>query len=65
MQTFHNHGTLITEQQVGDPNTLYNIMYESTFITRNTHSDTRSQYKEKNVTRNPTPSHVQYGKKIP
>jgi len=30
------------------------------FITHSTHSDTRSQYKEEQVTRNPTPSHVQY-----
>ena len=28
--------------------------------THNTRSDTRSQHKEEQVTRNPTPSHVQY-----
>jgi len=65
MQTFHNHGTLITEEEIGDPNPLYNIINESTFITDNTRSDTRSQHKEEQATRNPTPSHVQYGKKLP
>jgi len=61
MQTFHNQGTLITEQQIGDPNALYNIINESTFITHNTRSDTGSQYKEEKAKRNLTPSHVQYG----
>ena len=65
MQIFHNHGTLITEQQIGDPNPLYNIINESTFITHDTRSDTGSQYKEEQATRNPTPSHVQFGKKLP
>jgi len=64
MRTFHNQGTLITEQQIGDPNPLYSIINESTLITHNTRSDTGSQYKEEQAKRNPTPSHL-HGKKPP
>jgi len=55
---------ICTEQQIGDPNPLYNIINESTLITHNTRSDTRNQYKEEQVTRNPTPSHVRNHHKL-
>jgi len=43
MQTFHNHGILITEQQINELNPLYNTANETRIIPR---TDTRSQHKE-------------------
>jgi len=46
IQTFHNHGLLVKEQQVNDINPLYNIMNETRIIPRLTCAEIESQHKE-------------------
>jgi len=45
IQTYHNHGLLVKEQQVNDINPLYNIINETRIIPRPTDADTENQHK--------------------
>ena len=46
IQTYHNHGLLVKEQQVNDINPLYNTINETRIIPRPTDADTENQHKK-------------------